>query len=773
MKDNFLVIFIIVSLNIIGLGLFKRELNIKFKIKNLFRNQEKFYSILLVLSFFSLLYFIESELKGLNNNLLLKELKKYMDSDRVLYVYLGVVSFLLAIYIYCIGVGDSFKKQIIIYSIGEGTILYLPLTVLLVYLLNMPNIYIFSLFILTFYELYKIIDLIFFISSPSRFSDEFNKIIFKFRKTDKKRGLKDLSYEIKKNIFLSLNEEDYIGFEEGLIFYLELLKGGFLETIEKNKIKILQKEKSKRIDYTEPQKNENNIQVAKFEDEDENIKNIEKEQDLTIEFIYKIYKHFLRKPNDQLFFMLEQTTRKLAEYYLEKDLKKYSRYAQIYYNFLLERYKYILLKKDGKLEFGFLSGYLYLEGISEEKKIIINNSLLNVVNEIIRRNRKDDYLFIKAYFNRMLNESNITKIDLYTNIIIIYILISNDKKEWDKDFETKFIFVDIEILQELFIKSDEYEKKFEVYKFNFNEPDILGQCEYNNKNIELKNIILEIMDKNINDLTEKFILEYYDKLQWRVREKNFKNIERQILSLQDKIKEKEAIKISNIKLKKEEIESYFSKLFDYNSSCYSFISNYLCKDKKRVVTIDEKLEEWKNKAKGYNILFQNDIILELQIAQQYINILDEYFFINSCLGLAEDLEYSEINFEKKWCMFIHRDDYIKLDRLKLDSQIKIYVLKNYNGLKKPILIPMKSIDLILEILPEKYINNKNAYIEIETPENMEDPKLLELIKEDNIENKKLILKGSSLLKIYKNIEIYFEDNIKIYTLINLPEKKNK
>lgn len=255
--------------------------------------------------------------------------------------------------------------------------------------------------------------------------------------------------------------------------------------------------------------------------------------------------------------------------------------------------------------------------------------------------------------------------------------------------------------------------------------------------------------------------------------KKLKNIERQILSFQDKIKEKEAIKISNIKLKKEEIESYFSKLFDYNSSCYSFILNYLCKDKKKVVAIDEKLEEWKNKAKGYNILFQNDIILELQIAQQYINILDEYFFVNSCLELAEDLEYSEINFEKKWCMFIHRDDYIKLDRLKLDSQIKIYVLKNYNGLKKPILIPMKSIDLILEILPEKYINNKNAYIEIETPENMEDPKLLELIKEDNIENKKLILKGSSLLKIYKNIEIYFEDNIKIYTLINLPEKKNE
>lgn len=124
-----------------------------------------------------------------------------MNSDRILSVYLGVVSFLLAIYIYCIGVGNSFKKQIIIYSIGEGTILYLPLTVLLISLLNISNIYVFSLFILTFYELYKIIDLIFFISSPSRFLDEFNKIIFKFRKMDKNRGLKDLSYEIKKIFF--------------------------------------------------------------------------------------------------------------------------------------------------------------------------------------------------------------------------------------------------------------------------------------------------------------------------------------------------------------------------------------------------------------------------------------------------------------------------------------------------------------------------------------------------------------------------------------------
>lgn len=768
MKEN-LAIFIMILLNITILGLFKREINIKVKIKKLFQDEEKIYFILFILSLFFFQSFIEKELNILDNNLLIKKINTYVNSDRILSVYLGVVSFLLAIYIYCIGVGNSFKKQIIIYSIGEGTILYLPLTVLLISLLNMSNIYVFSLFILTFYELYKIIDLIFFISSPSRFLDEFNKIIFKFRKMDKNRGLKDLSYEIKKNIFLSLNEEDYIGFEEGLRFYLELLKGGFWETIEKNKIKIPQKEKSKKIDYIEPQKNENNIQTAKFEAEDENTKNIEKEQDLTIEFIYKIYKHFLRKPNDELFSMLEQTTRQLAEYYLKNDL----RYAQIYYNFLLERYRYILLKKEGKLEFGFLSGYLYLKDIAEDKKIIINNSLLNVVNEIIRRNRKDDYIFIKEYFNRMFDEANITKIDLYTNIVIMYLLMNNDKKEWDKDFETKFIFVDIEILQELFIKNDEYEKKFEIYKFNFNEPDILGRCEYNDKNIELKNIILEIINKNVNDLTEEFILEYHEKLEWRVQEKKLKNIERQILSLQDKIKEKEAIKISNIKLKKEEIESYFSKLFDYNSSCYSFILNYLCKDKKKVVTIDEKLKEWKNKAKGYNILFQNDIILELQIAQQYINILDEYFFVNSCLELAEDLEYSEINFEKKWCMFIHRDNYIKLDRLKLDSQIKIYVLKNYNGLEKPILIPMKSIDLILEILPEKYINNKNTYIEIETPENMEDPKLLELIKEDNIENKKLILKGSSLLKIYKNIEIYFEDNIKIYTLINFPEKQNE
>lgn len=187
---------------------------------------------------------------------------------------------------------------------------------------------------------------------------------------------------------------------------------------------------------------------------------------------------------------------------------------------MLERYRYILLKKEGKLEFGFLSGYLYLEDIAEDKKIIINNSLLNVVNEIIRRNRKDDYIFIKAYFNRMFDEENITKIDLYTNIVIMYLLMNNDKKEWDKDFETKFIFVDIEILQELFIKSDEYEKKFEVYKFNFNEPDILGHCEYNDKNIELKNIILEIINKNVNDLTEEFILEYHDKFEWRVQEKN-------------------------------------------------------------------------------------------------------------------------------------------------------------------------------------------------------------------------------------------------------------
>lgn len=763
MKEN-LAIFIIILLNIIILGLFKRELNIKSKLKKLFQNEEKIYFILLILSLFFFQYFIEKELNILDNNLLIKKINKYINSDRILSVYLGLVSFLLAIYIYCIGIQNSFKKYIIIYLIGEGTILYLSLLVLFMYFLGIPSICIISLLLLTFYELYKIIDLIFFISSQNRFSNEFDRIVYKFKEANSERGLKDLYYEIKKNIFLSLKDGDYVGFHEGLEFYTKLLKNGFSEEVKEEKLPILNRDLESEIKSENPVQYSGNAEYPKSKKIIEKVE--EKEKNMSIEFIYYLYKNIKKYGDDEMYSSLENTTIKLSKYYLNK---KDRLYAQLFCDFITERYSYMYITHK-KLEFGFISEYIYLDDFDEEQKIIMFKSLLYLVNEIIKKDKKNDYDFVKKIFEKYLKD----KIGLYVNIILLYLLEVNEKlKEWDPNFKKKFILIDIECLENLFVENQKYEQKFEIYKFDFLEPNILGECPYRDKKIKIKDILLELLNQNLRKMGEKFILENYEELEWRIEGKELKNIELKLSELKNKIQNIKAAKLSKVRLSPKEIKNYYLEIEKNKSVCNQFILENLCKNKEWIVVIKEKREKWEEEAKGYKVLFNNDIVLESTIGKQYINLLDEYFIIKACLNLARKLKYSKIDFKKNWCMFIHKNDYIRLDKSQISSQIKIYVLENYNELENPILIPMKSIDLILEFLPEEHTNNKNTYVEIETLENSEDIKLLNLIEGDNIENKKLILKGSSLLKIYKNIEIYFDDNIEVYTLINLPKKSNE
>ncbi|MGL5209020.1 hypothetical protein [Cetobacterium sp.] len=766
---RFMVTAGIIGINVAMLTIFKKEI----KIKEFLKNKKIMLWLLLVVILFIFQNSLKNEIEVLQENFIIKKIDSFFKDSKTLEIYLGLVSFLLAIYIYCIGIGNTFKKYIIIYLIGEGTILYLSLMVLFMYFLGISNIYIISLLLLTFYELYKIIDLIFFISSQNRFSNEFDKIIYKFKETDSERGLKDLYYEIKKNIFLSLKDEDYIGFNEGLEFYVKLLKSDFLEPINFQKIDTSIKEKIRNVlQEQEPQSDENSVIFPKIEKTA--IKDVEeKEQEESIVFVYLMYKYLLKKPNDELYRELKIITIQLAEYFLEKNLE----YAKIYYNFLLERYKYVLSKENAELEFGFLSGYLYLNNINEEQKIVVYSSLINLINEIIKKDRKKDYTIIKVYFQKLFDDSNCDKIDLYVNILLLYLLKNNNKENWDENLEESFTYVDIKILQDIFIENEKYEQKFEIYKFDFTEPNILGHCNYEDKKLDLKVMIGKLLNKNIDYLTEDFILEYYDKIEWVSKENNFEKIEKQLLSLEEKIKERRASKLSKIRITKEKIENYYLELSNYKSSCYQFLFKYLCKNEGNIISCNKKIDIWKEKAKGYNVLFQNDIVLDIGIAQQYMNLLDEYFVIDSYLKIANELKYLEvnkkINFEKYWCLFVHKDDYSKVVDLTKNKKIKIYVLKNYNGLKNPILISMKSIKFIFEYLPEDYKTNESTYIQIETLEDSNDQKLLELIQEDNIENKKLRLKGSSLLKIYKNIEICFEDDIKVYELIDLPKKSDK
>ena len=88
-------------------------------------------------------------------------------------------------------------------------------------------------------------------------------------------------------------------------------------------------------------------------------------------------------------------------------------------------------------------------------------------------------------------------------------------------------------------------------------------------------------------------------------------------------------------------------------------------------------------------------------------------------------------------------------------------------LKYPLLVEAKSITLIKDILPENYPKERNIFIEVEPLSNSEKRlnELLHLIDGDDIVKKELIARGSSLLKVFKNMKITFKENVEIYTVI--------
>lgn len=225
---------------------------------------------------------------------ILEYLEYLINISQSLDIYLGIISVLVAIYIYCISLGDDFKKYVLLMLLGEGKVLYLIILILFLYFLNISPILFCSLVFVIFYEIVKMIKETFLIMNTIKFKENWKeKIIPKLKKSE---NLENIYYELRKRITKAMLEKDFIVFEEMLFYYKELIK------------------------------NDNFLVPNDF------LYRGKKEQDKAVGFLYDIYNHLIETPDDNLYDVISYLNIELGNHYLSiNQLKE----AEYYFDILL------------------------------------------------------------------------------------------------------------------------------------------------------------------------------------------------------------------------------------------------------------------------------------------------------------------------------------------------------------------------------------------------------------------------------------------------------
>lgn len=671
-----------------------------------------------------------------NQNIILKSLENLINITQSLDIYLGIISVLVTIYIYSISLGDDFKKYILLILLGEGKILYLIILILLFYFFNISPVLFMSLILIVFYELYNMIEETFIVMNTVSFKKTWKeKIIPKLTL----KNLENIYYELRKRITKAMLEKDFIIFEEMISYYKVLLMTDRFE-------------------------------VPKEIDESNN----NEEKNTAIRFLNDIYTYLLENPDDNLFKKINYLNIELGKYYLKRnDLIL----ARAYYNIIIKKYRYLKntnktnIEIEEELFLGIRYYEIFFDKLTEIREIVILKSILLLLSEMIEKNDLDKIYRYQEIFGR---ENQNDSFKEYPRIILIFLLKKKLKKEKKVEIKSKIEEIikqmevryvsKINMLEEMYSKIEKWNKMYDLIVFNLEEPDIFGCSMGSESNNNQGDIILEILNKySYFWISKRFILSNYEKLESRANELNLENLKKRIEEFSYEIKIKKAEKISKIKLKEKSIlfqdirnikeeETNFLKFLKEQTGC-SF-----------EVKVLEKITNWKVGFLGRNEIYNNDIINDniFQMVNLYINNLNEVCFIKNIIKKINKINLKEIKELKKdnYFLILKNIDFKELKKLNIPT----YYLKNCIE-NKIFLINKNSIKKIIFYLPEKYDNLKYTYLEVESLENNNDSEIFKIIQGETKEEKELIKKGSSLLKVAKKMEIIFNDNIEIYEVL--------
>ncbi len=432
----------------------------------------------------------------------IKFFKFLFDSSLSLNVYIGIISILVALYIYCISIGDDFKKYLLINLLGEGKVLFLSTLVLVLYFFEISPILFLGINLLIFTEIFKMIKLTFLVLDTSALIEEKfkNEIIPKIYNSENTKGLSNLYHEIKKSINKALSEKNFIYLEEMIFYYTELLT---YEKFDSSKNEI-------------------------FKDESR------KKEDARI-FIYSIYKYLIDNPDKSCYETISYINIKLGKDYLKH--KKYNE-ALSYYNILKLKYKYLLKTNAEDLGFNLFEGIKYYENEfkQEDEQIIILRAVLSLFKMMVENSDYKNLSEFQEFFGTEYSEENLLK--EYARLILLFFLendkqISIEKDELIKKIKNYYVLPnEIHLLEKIYIKDKKYdlEEKFKISYYMFEEKiNVLGIASGSYEIGSIQNIILKILDNNmIYQVSEEFLIKNYNSIKEKANTFNLKKIKERL-----------------------------------------------------------------------------------------------------------------------------------------------------------------------------------------------------------------------------------------------------
>lgn len=396
-----------------------------------------------------------------------------INSLQSLEIILGILSILMAIYIYSISLGDDFKKSILLILLGKGRVIYLGMMVLILYYFNIKPLYFWTLTIVLFLELYNMIESTFFTVNTTYFRKNWkNKIIPRLANQGKRNDLENIYYELRKRITKAMLEKDFIVFEEMLAYYKDLLMTDGFEVPEDFIRKRIEKYKNQEEDSEEKEK--------------------------AVGFLYEIYIYLLENRDDNLFDKIENLNIDLAEYYLEKEdyrlAREYYSFLSLKYDYLNEKYKYDIKEKGFHLFTGLRYYHSSIKNLTEQKEIVILKSILDLFYKLIKEKKYDE---LEEYRLILTNEDSF--LEIYARVIIFHFLIRLDRKNNGIERVINFFRTDIlklvrynpEIIKYLYnlSKENHWEKEFRNIGLTYFKVDVLGrasrECSYDFDNTVL------------------------------------------------------------------------------------------------------------------------------------------------------------------------------------------------------------------------------------------------------------------------------------------------
>lgn len=718
-------------------------------------------------------------------------------------IYLGVISVLVAIYIYSLEIEDNVRKYLLLIVLDGENTLKLIIVVLLFYYFNISFILFFSLIFFIFYKIIKIIQYTFEYSNREKFKKIIitGKLIKRFIEEDREIFI-NIIKELKDRIYKALVNKEYVLFEENIYYFEKFLQ--YEETFNIEDYSLIAKNKNKKEEKNIFKEhlikifpkdilvdNKEDILTNKGVLREEKISKARKkriEDREIIKFIQSLYIFLIKNPDDLMFETISYLNIELGEYYLKKnELKR----AKTFYNFLVLKYKYLKNNKkdwlinheniEENLFYGLRYYETYYKKLSEEQEIIILKSILNLFNEMIENDDIDDILKYQEIFTRVGERIENILLKEYSRVILIFLLemkkesIKEDNKQIEKfneiikQIEYHYYYQEGKLLEELYDQSKlkDWERNFDIIDYIYEEPDIFGLSTGWFPNNCTRDIILRLMDKVYYSISDDFIIDNYEELEIKISELKLESLKSRFNELSDNIRMKKAERISKIQLTEEELTKIYSFVSEENSNFYKFLNSDL-KYSFSLIFLSKK-SEWEKDFKGYKIIYENRFIKNLidtksYLINSYVNLLNEFWFIecikNKIKELKEIKEILELEKEKYFILSNNSNR-----RFLNKIGILTHYFSNWN-MEKTYIINKNSIKEIIFYLPEGYDRLKYTYVEIESLKDNKDEKILKAIQGKTQEEKELIRQGSSILKVAKRMEIVFNDEVEIYEISN-------